>query len=144
MNGTSVSRLAVSRERTRSLMLLSCGLVALVVSLAIAAAAAPNAQAAWYQTYCYLTPKAPLPDMCESSGLHSLRYNEVMTTSSSQAVCQYMWNAHNQKIRGDFVDCQWFEARRTWGATSDAWYNVKGYNWHTDRSILISARTWTD
>lgn len=134
---------AVTRERRRGLMLLRSGLIALAASFALSAAAAPPAQA-WYETYCYLTVVGPLPLHCASSGLHSLRYNEVMTTSSSQAVCQWMWNAHNQKIRGDYVNCEWLEARRTWGPTSDAWYNAKGHNWHDDRNILISARTWTD
>ena len=86
---------------------------------------------------------APYPYfLCESSGLHSLYDNDVYTTSYSQYVCEYMWNAHNSVIRGNFVGCNYGDTQRTWSITSDAWYNAKGYN-AMSYSILRSAYTTT-
>ncbi len=119
------------------------GVLALTAALLMTAAAAPSASAVWSQTYCANNVAAPYPYyLCESSGLHSLYYNEVWTTSYSQYVCQYMWNAHNAVVRGNYVGCAYGITNRTWSRTSDAWYNAKGYN-AMSYSILLSAYTTT-
>ena len=117
-------------------------LLALVAAFLMTAAAAPSANAAWSQQYCNGTVASPYPFLCESSGLHSLYYNDVYTTSYSQLVCEYMWNAHNGVVRGNFTGCNYGDTQRTWSRTSDQWYNSKGYN-AMSYSILLSAYTTT-
>lgn len=116
--------------------------VALAAAFALAAASAPAASA-WSQYYCVLAGAAPYPyAICESSGLHSLYYNEASTTSYEQNVCEYMWNAHNEVVRGGWIGCNWGRTTRTWSRTGDAWYNAKAYN-NMNYSILLSAYTTT-
>lgn len=77
-------------------------LAALPLTLVIALAAASDAFA-YQQPYCgrVLTPSAD--PTCQSSGLHSFRFNRGSypgNPAHSVLVCEYMWNNSTEQVRG--------------------------------------------
>lgn len=91
--------------------------------------AAPASSSAYGQTYCgeLMWPGVSL---CNSSGLHSWRWNRANYPGPPQhniLVCEYVWNAEGNRVRGNGPYCGTNNVETDYGATTRAVYNARVY-----------------
>jgi hypothetical protein len=118
-------------------MTLSRGAVGLSLSVALVVLMVLPATAAAYEQYYCGRVLSPGTEICDSSGLHSIDFNQAWypgPTEHNVYVCEYVWNARTLQIRinpntgSRSAYCRKDQAATYYGVTSQADYNGKVYN----------------
>jgi hypothetical protein len=111
--------------------------VALLISGAFAGFLLHAAVASAYEQYYCGRVLSPGTEICDSSGLHSIDFNQAWypgPTSHNVYVCEFVWNARTQQVRinpstgSRSAFCRKDHAATYYGVTSQADYNGKVYN----------------
>lgn len=110
-------------------------MLALVAALCLGAAAVPSSAQAYEQQYCNVVV-SPF-ESCPSSGLHTWYFNEGIVGYEGATVCVYMWNAHNEVVRGEDFPCEYGHVEQEFSRPHNAWYNSRVYNGTTSYSFIL-------